>query len=351
MNALKRIQNGAPILAWLVLATSAALLLVTALAYVFRPVAFSAFTVFPTWCWAVGGVLLCSLTWTFRPTERSRCARAAALLVVSWIIAWLALSEEPTSLLRTLWTADLSTQPDSQTGRLRIVTLNCGGGSADAAREVLPWNPDIVLLQEIPEPLVLQEIASKLFGERGVVVAELDTAIIARGPMTADTQQGGNRRTLASATTSLPGIGIVRLASIHLTVPPIDISLWRPSTWRSHSSSRRQQREQLMRAIGHWIELDQSPPTILAGDFNAPQGDWLLKPLRPLLRDAFNEAGIGWGNTIENSIPVLRIDQIWLSDHFKAVAVAAFKTSHSDHRLVVADVEVAAPSASPAPLP
>ena len=39
-----------------------------------------------------------------------------------------------------------------------------------------------------------------------------------------------------------------------------------------------------------------------------------------------------------SDIPLLRIDQIWTSDHFRAVRVRARKTEHSDHRMVVCDL-------------
>jgi vancomycin resistance protein VanJ len=333
--------------AWTFVAGASSLLVFIVGAFVLRPVSLSAITVFPVWCWVALGTLLCGAAWVARPAKLGIFKPVLLAVTLGWVAALLLLAEEPTSLLRGAWTGMPSPDDERPDGQLRIVSLNCGGGSADAAREVIRWKPDIVLLQEIPDANVLSEIAESLFGEAAVIAAELDTAIIARVPMLSQPQQNRNRRTFSACTISLPGIGDARFASIHLTVPPIDISLWRPATWRSHSSARRLQREQLMSAMEGWLTGDPSVPRILAGDFNAPQGDWLFQPLRPLLRDAFDEAGVGWGNTIENSIPVLRIDQVWLSRHFKAVAVAAFKSSHSDHRLVVADVVIA----SPAPLP
>ena len=56
---------------------------------------------------------------------------------------------------------------------------------------------------------------------------------------------------------------------------------------------------------------------ILGGDFNAPQGDAAFRPLAPRLRDAFRDGGQGWGNTITNDTPFLRIDQVWVSDEIR----------------------------------
>ena len=79
---------------------------------------------------------------------------------------------------------------------------------------------------------------------------------------------------------------------------------------------------------------------IVGGDFNAPQRDAALSVLGPQLRDAFPEAGQGWGDTIINEAPFLRIDQVWISPTLHPRTVTAHRTIHSDHRLVVCDLEI-----------
>ncbi len=83
-------------------------------------------------------------------------------------------------------------------------------------------------------------------------------------------------------------------------------------------------------------------PLLVGGDFNAPAGDAIYRLLRPRLRDAFAVAGRGWGNTALNDIPVSRIDQVWASDAFRPTAVTARRTAYSDHRMVVADLQLGA---------
>jgi len=51
-------------------------------------------------------------------------------------------------------------------------------------------------------------------------------------------------------------------------------------------------------------------------------------------------AGIGWGSTGTNHYPLFRVDQIWVSRHFRAESVTAQKTIHSDHRMVLCDLIV-----------
>jgi endonuclease/exonuclease/phosphatase (EEP) superfamily protein YafD len=86
-----------------------------------------------------------------------------------------------------------------------------------------------------------------------------------------------------------------------------------------------------------------SVPLIVGGDFNAPAGDAVFRLLRPRLRDAFAEAGCGWGNTIINDFPFARIDQIWIGRHWQAIAVQAQPSAHSDHRIVIADLLLEVP--------
>ncbi|MBI4474447.1 MAG: hypothetical protein HY646_17385 [Acidobacteria bacterium] len=78
---------------------------------------------------------------------------------------------------------------------------------------------------------------------------------------------------------------------------------------------------------------------MVGGDFNAAAGDASDRDLQPDLHDAFAEAGRGWGNTLLNDLPVVRIDQIWVSRHFRAVNVRAYRTRYSDHRAVVCDLD------------
>jgi hypothetical protein len=79
---------------------------------------------------------------------------------------------------------------------------------------------------------------------------------------------------------------------------------------------------------------------VLGGDFNAPQGDAVFRCLTPRLHDAFREGGRGWGDTITNDVPFLRIDQVWVSRVFRAVSVVTRRTRHSDHRFVVCDLTI-----------
>lgn len=81
-----------------------------------------------------------------------------------------------------------------------------------------------------------------------------------------------------------------------------------------------------------------SESLIIAGDFNAPQGDRIFSHISGYLYDTFKEQGRGVGNTILNDIPVLRIDQIWVSRNFRTLQSFTVKSDISDHRMVVSDI-------------
>jgi vancomycin resistance protein VanJ len=77
---------------------------------------------------------------------------------------------------------------------------------------------------------------------------------------------------------------------------------------------------------------------IVGGGFNAPVPDKIFKLMKGF-QDAFHESGTGWGNTALNSLPIARPDQIWLKGlHSKSTR--AIRTQNSDHRLVVAEIEL-----------
>jgi vancomycin resistance protein VanJ len=96
---------------------------------------------------------------------------------------------------------------------------------------------------------------------------------------------------------------------------------------------------QMERVLAYAAEAG-GQPMIFGGDFNAPGGDGLFRPMRAYLRDAFYEAGVGWPDTIVNDSPVSRIDQVWISSELEATTLRAVETRNSDHRMVVCDVVV-----------
>lgn len=69
--------------------------------------------------------------------------------------------------------------------------------------------------------------------------------------------------------------------------------------------------------------LPSGQPIIMGGDFNSPAGDAVFRLIPARLHDSFREGGIGWGDTAFNHVPVLRVDQVWISDQLRADVVVA----------------------------
>ncbi len=310
---------------------SAGLWLGLAVVYLVRPDGAAAVTVFPPWIWLVPGVGLVA------GDLRRRGSRWGWAVVGAWGIYLLAMAEEPRSLARGV----ARTLPGSGGGRepgetLRVVSLNCAAGDRRAAEEVIAYRPDIVLLQESPGREAVADLGRRLFGAAAGVVQGADTALIVRGRITPAALSATERGYFVQARVVLDSGREVEVVSTRLLPAVFREDLWAPDCWREQAENRRRRREQLGRIVRGLPGGEV--PVILGGDFNAPQGDAVFRLLGPRLRDAFGEAGLGWGNTIINEAPALRIDQVWAGEAFAARAVVARRTVHSDHRMVVCDL-------------
>jgi endonuclease/exonuclease/phosphatase (EEP) superfamily protein YafD len=317
------------------LGLSAALWLAVSLCYALRPDAWAAVTVLPAWVWLPPGVLLAGLGWC------RAGKRFAAVVGLLWLLYLLFLVDEWRSLVRLRpWPAPDGAAARQRGEALRVVSLNCAGGSMEAAAEVAAHEPDLVLLQETPGVKDVERLARQLFGAEGAVHAGPDAAILARGRLTPVPLLPSHRVYFIQARVRLSSGIETEVISLRLVPPSVRLDLWSPGCWREQSANRRARRDQL-RAVAQQIEaLPSWLPVIAGGDFNAPAGDAVFRLLRPRLWDSFREAGIGWGNTIINGFPFHRIDQIWISDSLRAAAVVARKTRHSDHRMVIADLRL-----------
>ncbi len=292
-------------------------------AYRFRPDFLAAVTVLPAWIWlaaALPGI------WFLR-----RRRLAGGLFALSWLLFAACHVEEPRSLVRG-WIFPV--EESSSAPVLRLVTLNCGGGQAAALGDLKPLRPDVIFLQEPPPRADVEHLMRELYGSEGAFLYDLDTAILVRGALD-DVRRNGSRLFYSHAAAVLQGADPVHLVSLRLATGHVQVNLWNPDCWDTHYRHRRHQMAQL-REITETLPPDAA--RIVAGDFNAPQGDKIFSLLGPRMSDAFAAAGRGLGNTLLNDRPVLRIDQIWVSDEFAVLQAFARKSSASDHRLVVADV-------------
>jgi vancomycin resistance protein VanJ len=315
------------------LGLSVALCLAASLCYALRPDACAAVTVLPSWVWPLPGLLLAGL-------GGSRTGkRPAAAVGVLWLLYLLLFMDEWPSLVRPRsWPAPAWQAAREHGKALRVVSLNCAGGSIEAAAEVVSYRPDLVLLQEAPGKADVRRMARRLFGADAAVLVGPDTSILARGRLSPVPLPPSLRVYFVQARVQWSSGIETEVISLRLLPPSVRLDLWSPGCWREQTANRRARRDQL-RAVAQQIKaLPRSVPLIVGGDFNAPAGDAVFRLLQPRLHDSFTEAGMGWGNTIVNDFPFHRIDQVWVSDPFQPTAVLARKTQHSDHRLVIADL-------------
>lgn len=310
---MKKVGRAIP---WVLLAAFSA-------AYAFKPDGAAALTIFPAWTWLPFGILSA----LFR-IKRDR--KSAAILAIAWVVYGISFGEEWLSLSR------FGHEPDRVPNTVRVVSLNCAGGEPLAANEVAAFHPDIVLLQESPGPADVERLAKKIFGAEGAIIKGPDASILARGPINALTLPKGTADFVA-AEVQVQGEWVT-VVSLRLLPPVFRIDLVNPDAWRELAANRQARRAEIA-DIATYLGRQRVRPTIVAGDFNCQSGDRSLDAMPSRLRDAFYEAGRGWGHTAVNDYPLARIDQIWVSNDWRAWQQFVQKTVYSDHRMVVCDLE------------
>lgn len=293
-----------------------------------QPDVLAALSLIPVWCWLVAGAAAGILARRLRPRGW------LAALALLWIAFTVGCVEECRSLARSMCSSwSVSKHIDADPRRLRVVSLNCADGSLRTAREVAALHPDIVLFQESSGREDLDRLATELFGNSDGVLWSSDTSIIARWPIQRPVVQDH----FVTGFVQLPTGIQLRVVSLRLAPPVVRYDLWNPACWREQTAKRRRHAKQVNQLRELLIdEIDDA--VLLGGDFNAAQRDSATWPLRDFARDTFDVAGRGWGNTVLNTIPVLRFDQIWAGGRCRPTATWAVRSQHSDHRLVASDL-------------
>jgi vancomycin resistance protein VanJ len=295
-----------------------------------QPDACVAVTIWPPWLWLLPGLMLAAPLVALH----RRLAGIAALI---WLLFLLLSAEEARSLARAGLRPSAFDRVRRQGESIRVVSLNCGGGSSEAAGEVAPYRPDVVLLQESPGRADVQRLAARLYGRGASVLVGPDASLLIDGQLSP--APGPPRSTSFVRARAHLRRGLeLELVSLRLTPPVVRMDLWAPDCWRDYAENRRTRRECLRAIVDEIRAVPAEMPMIVGGDFNARAGDAIYRLLGPRLRDSFPEAALGWANTALNDIPVSRIDQVWISGGLRPLALVARKTRGSDHRMVVCDL-------------
>ncbi|MBS0264088.1 MAG: endonuclease/exonuclease/phosphatase family protein [Planctomycetes bacterium] len=290
-----------------------------------RPDALTAITLVPACAWLIFGLLgVGAACWA----GNRRMAWGLSLFWTVFAWGWC----EDLAALGRQWSAREPVLAEN--ARLvRVVTWNCDG-QAHCVDDLKPWDPEIVLLQEAPAPEAIKRISQELFGDSGRVLIAGDLAIIARGTLSqiaVDPQ-----RQFLGAEVLLDDDRSLTCVCLRLEPPVSRLDGWRAEFWNEHRDRREQHRQKIEELLTT-VRKVRAGGLVIGGDFNTPPLDRALDELRSGLRDAFTQAGVGWGATGTNDWPLFRVDQLWTDARLTAVRAEAVKTRHSDHRLVVAD--------------
>jgi len=243
-----------------------------------------------------------------------------------WLLAWSILGDEPASLARSII-------PPRDTGAIRVITLNCAS-SLDAVREAIPLKPEIILVQESPGSIELDQVRTEL-GPEWSLLAGVDASILARGKLTPVALPTGTTNFMA-AWLVLRGDKTM-VVSLRLRPPVFRLDYWNLACWSAYAANKAARKKELA-AIAAFIRLQRrGSPVILGGDFNTPPDHTTTQSLHPLASDSWT-AGRGWGATAINVFPMVRIDQVWATSHFQPINAFSRKTVNSDHQMTVADL-------------
>lgn len=286
--------------------------------------------ILPRWTWLLIGLLL----WGLGTTRRTRVGSVTVGLL--WLAFTIANIEEATSLIRFAVRWFRSPAPAARP--LRVVTFNCGGGEGGSIEEAFAQNPDLILFQESPTSGLIERSAVKHWQDQAAIVWEVDASIAARGMLTRRGRSPAGVWTWATWKPPGDNAEAIEVVSLRLHPVPLRFDIWDGDCWRQLTRNRETHRAELEELLRALEGLPAGRRCIVGGDFNTPARDLSLAALRERFRDAFTEAGVGWGNTIVNGMTVQRIDQIWITPDLRAIEVRALGSRHSDHALVICDL-------------
>lgn len=285
--------------------------------YAGRPDWAYAITIWPAWIGMFFGIFLTILSRTWR-----------TLIAIGYLIFGLYFVDEMHTIPRMVMP-----EPPHD---LRVVSLNCAGGSPAAAEEVQAQNPDIILFQESCRPDVLQRLATKFFGTKGSVLIGSDASIIARGHLKPLKTHRGTIDYVAAEWSDDAGHHL-KLMSLRLSPPTMRVDLYNPEAWNAFSADRASRRHET-ESIAAELATLSFQSDLMGGDFNSPPDKGQVGSLTNGKMDTFAEAGVGYGATCVNPFPCLvRIDQLWHSTAILATRSRVVGTENSDHRMLVSD--------------
>lgn len=219
----------------------------------------------------------------------------------------------------------------------------------------MTWNvarsPDLRALEKLQPDLCLFQESAPVVGRPTTSAhwkdfrwaATLDPAVFSRHPFDpVEMSPVGPWAPPQAIVLTLPSGRRVLVVNVRLVLPGVVLKVASPSDaidLRAHHRERVAQFSRLSENVAAARRRLGGIEAVLCGDFNTPGHATSLRALRPLV-DIWPRAGSGWGGTMGDDFPVARIDQCWTSAGVHPLRAWVERGQGSDHRLLVADLEV-----------
>jgi endonuclease/exonuclease/phosphatase (EEP) superfamily protein YafD len=225
---------------------------------------------------------------------------------------------------------------------VRIVTWNvlrAGSGSSATriAQSLKQQKVDIICLQETrgPNEAKFRKALRREFSGWNLTFAG-DVMTLSRFPLIQQKKHAApapSKRFVLDTTFRI-GEKQLRVLNAHWTTSPLLSEL--KKQWPGGSSKMRSvQASQLLK-----LTQNSTTPFLVAGDFNNPPRGRIYNRLAQQWQDAFAVRGFGLGGTYPARYPLLRIDYIWTSRDIRVLNCQTVKSHLSDHRALVADIQL-----------
>lgn len=289
----------------------------------------------PQWLWGIPGAALLAITLRLR--WKWAWAPAGCLL---WVAG---------PLMGFCWSWPDADRSRPRASRLRVMTYNIkyGRDLPEAVEQVRRARPDLLLVQDVSDSMN-RELGTFL---RGWNVRAFGQYVIAsRLPLTKPEVRWisfpGERHTCLRCEVTVSGEQVA-VYDAHLLTPRRGLAALRDEADAGVGAVEDNTEARLKQAteLADMVRKERGP-VIVAGDLNAPPPSLVVRRLKSAgLHDSFAEAGRGYGYTYGHSLrfghSFIRIDHILLSRGMRAISCRTGGADGSDHRPLIADVELA----------
>lgn len=216
----------------------------------------------------------------------------------------------------------------------------------DIAKLIVNQSPDILCLQEYhPHKNINLSVYPYKYEELSGTKLKYGQAIFSKFPfVNKGSVKFPNTANNAIFADLVINSDTVRVYNIHLQSSKIDANVNNLDSKKS---------EQLLKSLKNTFKIQQyqtekflahksiSPyKVIIAGDFNNTAYSYVYKEISDNLKDAFIEAGNGFGRTFHFKYFPLRIDFILVDSSFKVHSFETIDKKLSDHYPILSDIEL-----------